>query len=183
MQESSITVRVGSVGKAHGLKGEVGLILHTDLPNERLFKGAVLAVESEEFDELTVERVRTQQGRWFVKFVEINDRSAAESLRDAILNITLDREAEFNDDPDAWYPSELKGLKVITETGENLGRVIDLLNYPAQDVLLIKPEHAEPVMLPFVAQFVPEINLEEQFIVATPPGGLFDPENLASERD
>lgn len=186
MNESQlITVSVGTVGKAHGLKGEVSLILRTDVPEDRLYQGAQLEVAeaSYEIPTVTVEKTRIQQGRWYVKFAEIVDRTAAEKFRGATLNVTLNRDEEFAEDPDAWYPEELKGLAVKTPTGEVLGKVLDLQNYPAHDVLLVRAVSGEKVMLPFVEEFVPEIDLDAQEVIATPPGGLFDPHNADSERD
>lgn len=186
----TVTVVVGTIGKAHGLKGEVSLLLRTDVPEVRLAQGAVLSVDATHaanpavpHSTVTVARTRIQQGRWYVRFAEVTSRSAAEALRGAELTVNLDREEEFEEDPDAWYPEELKGLRVLTETGEDLGQVVDLVHYPAQDQLIVKTPAGARVMLPFVEELVPEVDLEAQRIIATPPGGLFDPENAVSELD
>lgn len=178
-----VTVVVGTVGKAHGLKGEVSFIVRTDVPEARLYEGAVLDIDGDSSRTLTVASTRVQQGRWYVKFEEITHRTQAEDLRDTDLTIDLDRDEEFEEDPDAWYPEELKGLSVETEAGEKLGTVVDLLHYPAQDQLIVKSVNGQRVMLPFVEELVPEVDLEAGRVIADPPGGLFDPENAVSERD
>ena len=59
---STFEVTVASIGRAHGLRGEVGLILRTDQPEARLAVGTVLAVDGGEGPErLTVSRTRIQQ--------------------------------------------------------------------------------------------------------------------------
>lgn len=181
----NVTVVVGTIGKAHGLKGEVSLIVRTDIPEERLVKGARFDVDGGEGTpaQLTLAATRTQQGRWYVKFAEIHDRTAAEGLRGADLVLELDRDEEFEEDPDAWYPEELKGLEVRTDDGRVLGTVIGLDHYPAQDLLIVRAVDGRRVMLPFVEELVPEVDIEGRFVVADPPGGLFDPENALSERD
>ena len=181
----NVTVVVGTIGKAHGLKGEVSLLVRTDIPEERFVKGAEFDVEGVEGApaRLTLTSTRTQQGRWYVKFAEIPNRTAAESLRGADLTLELDREEEFEEDPDAWYPEELKGLEVRTEDGRVLGTVIGLEHYPAQDVLLVRGGDGRRIMLPFVEELVPEVDIDNGFVLADPPGGLFDPENALSERD
>lgn len=181
----TVTVVVGTIGKAHGLKGEVSLIVRTDIPEERLVKGAEFDVEGTEGGpaRLTLTSTRVQQGRWYAKFAEVQGRTAAEGLRGADLTLELDREEEFEEDPDAWYPEELKGLEVRTDEGRVLGTVIGLDHYPAQDLLIVRAVNGRRVMLPFVEELVPEVDIEGGFVVADPPGGLFDPENALSERD
>lgn len=181
----TVTVVVGTIGKAHGLKGEVSLLVRTDIPEERLVRGAEFDVEGAEGApaRLTLRSTRVQQGRWYAKFAEVHDRTAAEGLRGADLTLELDREEEFDEDPDAWYPEELKGLEVRTDDGRVLGTVIGLDHYPAQDLLIVRASDARKVMLPFVEELVPEVDLENGVVLADPPGGLFDPENALSERD
>src|SRR5690625_4220681 len=102
---STFEVTVATIGRAHGLRGEVGLILHTDQPRTRLQPGTVLAVDGGGGPtSLTVARTRIQQGRWYAAFEEIGDRSAAESLRGAELSLEVDAQDEAEEDPDAWYP-------------------------------------------------------------------------------
>lgn len=187
-----VTVVVGTLGKPHGLRGELSVILRTDSPEDRLFRGAVLdldlkgaanAAGAGSLTSLTVARTRVQQGRWYVTFEEVTGRTLADDLRGANLVLELDRDEEFEEDPDAWYADELKGLAVQTPEGEKLGTVIDLEHYPAQDLLIVRAVSGERVMLPFVEELVPEVNIDAGYVIATPPGGLFDPENAASERD
>lgn len=185
-----VTVVIGTIGRPHGLKGEVSFMLRTDSPEERLQPGAVLNVDPAGavgetaglWKQLTVRSTRIQQGRWYVKFAELTDRTAAEQMRGADLTLDLDRDEEWEEDPDAWYPHELKGLTVQRADGTPLGTVLDLENMPAHDVLIIRSHSGARVMLPFVDELVPEVNLEDGVIIADPPGGLFDPENAESER-
>ena len=72
---------VATVGRAHGLRGEVALDVRTESPDERLAVGAVLATSPPDVGPLTVARTRTQAGRWYVTFREVADRTAAERLR------------------------------------------------------------------------------------------------------
>ncbi|MGP9537794.1 ribosome maturation factor RimM [Brachybacterium sp. AOP43-C2-M15] len=172
---STLDVIVATIGRAHGLRGEVALILRTDLPEERLQPGTVFAVESDGRSRtLTVERTRRQQDRWYVDFEEVADRTDAESLRGIDLVIAVDAEVEADEDPDAWYPSQLKGLAVRHVDGRELGTVVGVDHYPAQDLLLVRTADRRRVQLPLVEQLVPEVDLEAGVVIADPPGGLFD---------
>ena len=180
-------VIVATIGKAHGLRGEVALNLRTDQPAERLAVGTVFEIDAPAGAprRLTLSSTRTQQDRWYARFEEVPDRTAAEALRGTELALELDAEQETEEDPDAWYASQLKGLPVKHVDGRDLGVVTDLQHYPAQDLLLVRTPGGRRVQLPLVAQLVPEVDLDAGVILADPPGGLFEdlPEDDQSEGD
>ena len=172
---STLDVIVATIGRAHGLRGEVALILRTDQPEERLRPGAAFEVDSDgRRRTLTVRGTRLQQDRWYVSFEEVADRTDAESLRGVDLEIAVDAEEEAAEDPDAWYPAQLKGLAVRHVDGRELGVVAGVDHYPAQDLLVVRTPDRRRVQLPLVEQLVPEVDLEAGVVIADPPGGLFD---------
>ncbi|MDO5663046.1 MAG: ribosome maturation factor RimM [Brachybacterium sp.] len=166
-------VVVATIGKAHGLRGELSLILRTDRPADRFARGAAFTVRHDGADRtLTVESARTQKDRWYVRFAEVTSRTDAESLRGIELEAQVD--PEDDDDPDAWYPDELTGLTVRHVDGRELGTVTGLEHYPAQDLLIVRGTDGRRVMLPFVEELVPEVDTEAGIVLADPPGGLFE---------
>ena len=90
------------------------------------------------------------------------------------LEIAVDAEEEAAEDPDAWYPAQLKGLAVRHVDGRELGVVAGVDHYPAQDLLVVRTPDRRRVQLPLVEQLVPEVDLEAGVVIADPPGGLFD---------
>ncbi|MGP5033522.1 ribosome maturation factor RimM [Brachybacterium alimentarium] len=172
---STLDVIVATIGRAHGLRGEVALILRTDQPEERFQRGASFVVDAPTGRRtLTVHGTRLQQDRWYVSFEEVTDRSDAESLRGVELTMAVDAEEEADEDPDAWYLSQLKGLPVRHIDGRDLGIVQGIDHYPAQDLLVVRTSDRRRVQLPLVEQLVPEIDLEAGIVTANPPAGLFD---------
>jgi 16S rRNA processing protein RimM len=69
---------VGTIGRAHGIRGQVAVRPRTDSIEERFAPGAVLQAGDRA---LTVAAINLQQGRLVVGFAEVTDRSAAEELR------------------------------------------------------------------------------------------------------
>ncbi|AXK44558.1 ribosome maturation factor RimM [Brachybacterium saurashtrense] len=172
---STLEVIVATIGRAHGLRGEVALTLRTDQPEERLQDGTAFAVEvGGRPRTLTVAGTRLQQDRWYVRFAEVSDRTDAESLRGIDLALAVDEEVEADEDPDAWYPSQLEGLAVRHVDGRELGTVTGIEHYPAQDLLVVRTPDRRRVQLPLVEQLVPEVDLEAGVVLADPPGGLFE---------
>ncbi|MDO5049720.1 MAG: ribosome maturation factor RimM [Actinomycetaceae bacterium] len=165
-------VVVAEVGSAHALKGEVYLNLRTDVPEERIYPGAELRTQPAGRGPLTVATIRVHKGRLVVRFEEVKDRTGAEAIRGVKLIADSD---DIEDEDDAWYAHELEGMRVQTESGEDLGVVRDLILGDAQDLLVVDFNGRE-VLVPFVEQIVPEVDEEAGVILVDPPGGLFDDE-------
>ena len=77
-------------------------------------------------------------------------------------------------DPDEFFDHQLVGLLAVTTGGDDVGAVTDVLHLPEQDVLVIA-RHGTEVLVPFVAQIVPEVDLPSRRVVIDPPPGLLDP--------
>ncbi|GAA1130478.1 ribosome maturation factor RimM [Kribbella jejuensis] len=170
-----VLVIVGRIGRAHGIKGEIGMIVRTDDPDLRFADGAKLVTASNPPRTLTVQSSRWHSGRLLVKFAEVPDRTAAELLRNLEVQSEID-EDERPEDPDEYYDRELIGLKVRTATGEDAGEVIDVIHLPSQDLLEIRRPAGNAVLVPLVAELVPEIDLDAQYVTVADRPGLLDPD-------
>ncbi|GAA4119745.1 16S rRNA processing protein RimM [Enteractinococcus coprophilus] len=171
-------VRIGRIGKPHGIRGEVTIEVFTDLPATRFAVGAVLKVQQVRddetaFDQLTVENTRWNKKVLLVKFAEVSDRNTAELLRDSELYV---RAQDSHDQEEGWYASELIGLDVYQGSRDaiRIGEVIDLINGEAQDLLELRLLDGRDVLIPFVEEIVPEIDEEQGIIIITPPPGLLE---------
>ncbi|GIG25256.1 ribosome maturation factor RimM [Cellulomonas denverensis] len=168
---------VARIGRAHGLRGEVALDLRTDDPQARLAVGTVLPTDPADRGPLTVARTRTQQGRWYVQFAEVADRTAAEDLRGVSLVVDV---ADDEGEDDAWYPHELAGLRAEHVDGRLLGEITGLEHLPAQDVLVLREPDGSRTLVPFVRAIVPVVDVPGGRVLIDPPGGLLasDAQNL-----
>jgi 16S rRNA processing protein RimM len=172
MNSGVMKLTVARIGRAHGLKGEVTVEVRTDIPEDRLVPGEVYETEPASVGPLTIENVRTQGGRWYLRFDEVATREQA----DAVRGVELVIDGEESDEDDAWYVHELVGLTAQRPDGERIGEVVDLLSMPAQDVLVVKQADGFRAMIPFVDEFVPEVDLEAGTVTLTPPYGLLSGE-------
>ena len=168
-------VIVGRIGRAHGIKGEVGLDVRTDEPDRRFADGASLVTVSNPPRTLTVESSRWHSGRLLVKFVQSPDRTSAENLRNIELQAEI-AEDERPEDPEEYYDRELIGLKVRTTDGVEAGEVVDVVHLPSQDLLEIRRPGGYAVLVPLVEELVPEIDLGSQYVTVADRPGLLDPE-------
>ncbi|MEU1945615.1 ribosome maturation factor RimM [Streptomyces sp. NPDC020125] len=164
---------VARIGRAHGIKGEVTVEVRTDEPELRLGPGAVLTTEPASAGPLTIESGRVHSGRLLLRFEGVRDRSGAEELRNILLIAEVDPE-ELPEDPEEFYDHQLIDIDVVTVDGTKVGRISEISHLPYQDLLIVKRPDGGEVMIPFVSEFVPEIDLEAQRAVIDPPPGLLD---------
>jgi 16S rRNA processing protein RimM len=167
---------VGRISRPHGVRGELAVEVRTDDPELRLAVGAVLATEPAAAGPLTVTAAHRHSGRLLVSFAGVSDRTEADALRGVLLVVDS---AALEDvvDPDEFRDHQLIGLDVIGPGGEHVGEVTDVLHY-GQDLLVIAgsgPRAGTEIMVPFVAELVPEVDLAAGRLVIDPPAGLLDP--------
>ena len=157
---------VGRVAKAHGIRGEVAVEVISDAPG-RFSVGARIF---ERDRELTVQSVRPHHDRLLIKFEEVPDRTAAEGLRGARLEIPGGQAAPLEEG--AFYPHQLEGLAVVDATGRALGTLARVEEGPANDLWVVEVDGRE-VLVPAVRQIVTAVDLDAGRITLDPPEGLF----------
>jgi 16S rRNA processing protein RimM len=182
---SKTKLRVGRLVKAHGLKGAIKLELYTDSPDQRFQPGQVLELQVPESSEWFGKTIKVLELRFYnqspVLFLEgIDTRSKAETLIKAILLIETDVDA-LPEEPEAWYDHQLVGLKALVGS-EVVGQVTRVDHLPAQDLLAIETPKGE-VLVPFVKQIVPEVNIALGQVALTPPDGLFEINLESGDKD
>lgn len=110
--------------------------------------------------------------RLTVLFDGCTTREHAEALRGRWLHCDVDGAPE---DPDEFYDHQLEGLTVVV-AGAPVGTVIEVLHLPGQDLLEIEVD-GRRVLVPFVAQWVPEVDVAKGRIEVKDLEGLFGDEN------
>lgn len=171
-------VVVGRIGRAHGIRGELGVDIRTDEPERRFAPGSSVIHDG---GTLTIVTARHHSGKLIVRFKGFDDRTSAETLHGKVLEAEVDA-AELPDDPTEFYDHQLVGLSV--RAGDvTIGTVIQVVHMPAQDSLAIKTDQRE-ILVPFVLDLVPEVNVSKGFVrIAEIPGliNLDDAVNAAPD--
>ena len=158
-------LNVGRIGKAHGILGEATIEVRTDEAENRFAIGAVL--ETDSHGELTVVSARVHNGILLLGFQGIEDRNSIEALRNELIYAEVDIAAPGIDEDD-YHVLQLVGCTAYLVDGDEFGVVTDVLNLPGQDVLAIKSADGE-VLIPFVRQLVPVVDIKAQRMTVIPP--------------
>lgn len=163
-------ILVGRFGAAHGVKGEIRLKSFTQSP-------AAIADYQPLFDasgarRFSIKTLRPLKEDLFIARVAgIEDRASAESLNN--LELFAPRAALPPTDEDEFYIADLIGLAAVDASGQTMGRVVDVVNFGAGDILEIAPQAGgETRLFPFTKKVVPEIDMAGGRLTLVPPAEI-----------
>jgi 16S rRNA processing protein RimM len=160
-------VRVGTVVRAVGLKGHLG-VAGPEGALEGVERIALRRAGGADEDR-AIEEARRQGKVWAVRIAGVADRSAAEALIGA--EVLVEREALGDAGADRHYWADLEGLPVVTAAGEDIGRITGLYETGGVDVLVVTGRRGERLvpLAPYV-----DVDLAAGRVVVDPPEGLLD---------
>lgn len=158
-------ILIGEIATAHGIKGYVKLRSFAD--DETLLESDDVFIADAGGAKIKL-TLKNRVGEAFVAEVEgVTDRNAAEALRGTKLYI--DRAALPDTESGEYYFEDLKGLRVVDASGEDIGVVADVANYGAGDLLDIKPPSGENFYMPFTDDTVLGVDFDAGIIAAELP--------------
>lgn len=165
-------LRVGVITTTHGVRGEVKVFPTTDAA-ERFKKLKTVYLDlGRELLPITIEGVKFFKQMVILKLKEINDMDTAATYRNK--DILIDRKDAMPLAENEFYICDLIGLKVITEEGEELGTLSEVLQTGANDVFEVTLPNKETVLIPYIDDCVKEISLAEEKVTVHILPGLLD---------
>ena len=167
---------VGQVVAAQGLKGEVRILPASDFPQRFTEPGSRwLRRRGQGEQEVQLLSGRQLPGKdlFVVRFEGINDRTSAEGLVHQELLVAADDIPELEEGE--FHVQDLQGLNVLLQSeAEPIGVVVDL-HHGGNDLLEIELKaDGRRCLVPFVEAIVPQVELDEGWLLITPPQGLLD---------
>jgi 16S rRNA processing protein RimM len=147
---------VGKLRRPHGISGEILMDVWTDFP-ERLMPGMTLYIGSQH-KPLHLRGLRRHGQALLMNFDEYDTPEKASELRNQLAFIpSIDRPALPEGE---YYQHQLIGLRVLTEAGDVLGVVTEILETGANDIIVVRPETGPEILIPAADSFVLNISLE-----------------------
>jgi 16S rRNA processing protein RimM len=165
----------GRVAGAHGLRGRLRIACEGGTA-EGWLGAAHLYVGAHEREAPRYAVVAAEPGRpgeLRVQLAEVRDRSAAEALRGAGVWIERTQLAALPEGE--YWAFELIGCEVEDVSGRRLGRVREIGNTGAQDLLVVESAEGERRLIPAVREWWREVDLEGRRLVMELPPGLLEP--------
>ncbi|GBC97648.1 Ribosome maturation factor RimM [bacterium HR17] len=163
------TQPVGTIVATHGIKGAVKVHPRGETVASLFAPGQVfcLLAPTGRRQKVTVESAYPKGANFIVKFAEFTHIAQAQQCIGTQLTVHKDwkptlQEGEF-------LAAELVGMDVVTEGGDAVGQVVEVVSAAAHDLLV-----TERGMIPMVRQFIKTIDRKNRRIVITPPPGLLE---------
>ena len=165
-------LRVGVITSPHGIAGEVNVYPTTDDIN-RFKKLKKLYLDTKkELIPANVVSVKFFKGMAILKLDCIADRNAAEKLRK--VDLLIDREDAVPLEDGEYFICDLVGMQVISDEGEELGILDDVIQTGANDVYSVRCEGGKELLIPVTDECVKDIDIEAKKITVHLLPGLAD---------
>jgi len=164
-------INVGKVLRSQGKNGELRLrFYHSEAIQ---FSGLDrLSIGREgEAREYRIESLLTRGKAAHVKLESVDSLASADRLVGFDVFVTEDKLKPAEEGH--FYVFQLIGCLVLTQEGERIGRVIDVLSAGEADSLVVESRGRE-VLIPFHAAICPAVDVARREIRINPPAGLLD---------
>ena len=164
--------QIGVISSTHGIKGEVKVFPTTDEVNRFKKLKEVYLDTGKEHLILHPESVKFFKQFVILKFKEFNDINEVEQYRNKSLLVAREHAVKLK--KDEYFIADLMGLKVMTDEGEQLGILKDVLQTGANDVYIVETSEGKEVLLPAIKECVLKVDVEAGEVLVHIMPGLLD---------
>ena len=170
---------VGRVKDAHGLKGELWVVLFSgqcDWLDSLKSSGAFELRPKEASDEgvhrFSLKGARRHKNGVILQSPDLRDRTQAEAWRGHFLQIP--ESFLVANEGENYFLAEVEGYDVHHADGDRIGPIVGFSTNGVQDLLQIRLPGGEIVDIPFVDDFVAKIDADSRRILMKLPPGLIE---------
>jgi 16S rRNA processing protein RimM len=153
-------LNVGKIVNTHGIKGELKVWPQTDFPEIRFKPGSkLLMVPPEAGEPITIEIVaaREQKKMYIVRVRGFDSINQVEQYKGWELKVADDERAPLEEGE--YYLRDIVGCEVVTEEGETLGRITDVLSPGANDIWVVGLPKGKELLLPVIDDVVLDVDI------------------------
>jgi len=169
---------VGLITSCHGIQGQVKVKSLSDFEERFLQPGMRwLQKENEPPSQIELTSGSKQPGKetFIIKFQGINTRNHAEQLKKCKILVKPDTLPKLQ--KEEFHLLELVNLEVKTLENDELktiGKVINLENEKNNLLIIELFKNQKKVLIPFVKEIVPFVDIKNNFLIINPPNGLLE---------
>ena len=165
-------LRVGVISNTHGVRGEVKVYPTTDdIKRFDYLKEAIIDT-GKEYINVDVSGVKYFKNMVILKFQQFDNIDMVIPYKGMDLLVTRENAIPLGEGE--HFIIDLIGCKVITDEGEELGELTDVLQTGANGVYVVKMANGKEVLLPVIEQCVLEKDIENKVIKVHVMKGLID---------
>jgi len=155
---------IGKIIAPHGVRGELRLMPLTDFPERYLTMKKLLLASGKE---LTVVSARFHKNMVLVITKEVNSMDEANLLRGEEILVNTEELPPLQEG--RFYVADLIGFNVVTETGEEVGALSEVITTGSNDVFVVKSKEGKDVMIPAIDTHIKNIDTNSRMIKVVLP--------------
>lgn len=167
---------IGKIAAAHGVRGDMLLIPLTDFPERFIgMKKLDISLPCKPVKSWKVRRLEPYEGKntFFLHLQGVEDRNAAEAMKGASVTVPKDERVELEEDE--YWLDDIIGLAVLdASTGENLGRVSEIIQTGSNDVYVVKTPDGKEKPVPATGDAIVSVDVVGGTMTVNIPEGLWD---------
>lgn len=166
---------VGRIVNTHGIRGEVRILSTTDFEEQRFVVGNKLAAFKKNDKKptwVTIESVRRHKNFILLTFEGMNNINLVEPFKEGMLKVTKDQMEEDLLEENEYFYHDIIGCLVVSEEGETIGEIKDILQTGANDVWVVKGTKGKEHYIPYIEDVVKDINIDDKIITIHVMEGL-----------
>lgn len=163
---------VGKILKPKGLKGEVKVEIITSFPEHFTSLEQLYIMVNNEYKAYAVTKARVSGKFVFIKFTDIDLIEQAELLRNKELYIPESELMELSEGE--FYIHQLIGVEVFDLAGTLLGEIVEVENYSASDIYVLKMADGSTKLIPAIKSVVKEVDISGNKMTIDVIDGLFE---------
>ncbi|MDO5388527.1 MAG: ribosome maturation factor RimM [Clostridia bacterium] len=161
---------VGDIVNTQGIKGELRLMPAVDdIKRFKLLKKIYIDRKGS-ITEYEIEGVRFHKQFVLLKLKGIDDMTAAERLKGTTAKITEDMALPCEEDE--YYIRDLYDMEVVTDEGERLGILKDVIFTGANDVYEVQPHEGKSILIPAIKDCILNVDIENKIMTVRLLEGL-----------
>ena len=165
-------LRVGVISSTHGVRGEVKVYPTTDDVNRFKKLKKVILDTGREYLDLEITGVKFFKNQVILKFKGIDNINDIEKYKGK--DLLVNREDAVALEENENYVADLIDLKVVTDDGQVLGYLTEVMETGANDVYVVETEDGRELLLPAIRDCILDVDLDEEVMTVHILPGLFD---------
>ena len=151
-------LKVGVIANTHGLRGEVKVFPTTDDPKRYLDLKQVLLDTGKEKKAMEIAGVRFFKNMVILKFKGLDSMNDAEKYLKKDLYVTREQAVPLGENE--YFIADLIGLRVISDEGEELGALVDVIQNAANDVYVIQKSGMPQLLIPAIKECILRVDVQ-----------------------
>jgi 16S rRNA processing protein RimM len=149
---------IGYLRRAHGVRGEIIMDLHTDFP-ERIRSGRKVLI-GESHQPFTLDTVRPHSDGLLVSIRGVDTPEEVGKYRNQWVYV---KASDVPPLPEGkHYQYELIDLDVVDENGNLLGKLVEILETGANDVYVVRDEAGKEILLPAIPSVIMDLDMSQR---------------------